>query len=202
MPEPTPHFLSDFRDAAACYARVADHLAAGVGDPHHPFHWPAVATVDGDRPAVRTVVLRAFDPESRTATFHSDFRSAKVDQLKRDPRIDLHLYDNTARLQVIIIASAELHHLDDTSRAEWVATSPGSRAAYAEPLPPGTVIETDAPVVAPPPVEDEDDPAYDNFVAVICNVTEVEILELSAGGNRRASLTWRGGELTLHRLSP
>ena len=202
MPENTPQFLSDFHDAEACYARVAGHLAVGVADPRHPFHWPAVATVDGDRPAVRTVVLRSFDPEARTATFHTDARSAKIDQLRRDPRVDMHAYDNLARLQIIIIASAELHHADDLSRAEWLGVTPKSRATYALPLPPGVVIPADDPVAALEPVEDVDSVAYENFTAVVCKVTEIEILELLPAGNRRASLTWPGGVLTLNRLSP
>lgn len=202
MSDKQPWFLSDFNDEQVCYARVADHLTAGVADPHHPFHWPAVATVDGDRPAVRTVVLRSFDTAARTATFHTDARSAKVDQLKRDPRIDLHLYDNAAQLQVIVIAAAELHHQDEVSRAEWVAASPGSRAAYGEPLPPGTVIAADDPVAATPPIENVESSAYENFVVVICKITELEVLELLPSGNRRASLTWAGGTLALNRLSP
>lgn len=197
-----PQFVVDFADAQGCYDRLAAHLAAGVADPRHAFHWPAVVTIDGDRPAVRTVVLRAFDASERTATFHCDVRSPKVGQLRRDSRVELHLYDNDARVQVLLTATAEVHAQDGLSRAEWEAATPGSRAAYAEPLAPGTVLTADALTAAPPPIGDANDVAYANFTAVVCWVTRVELLELLPGGNRRLSLAWPGGVLTLTRLSP
>ena len=196
-------FLPDFADPADTYTRAAAELIHGAADPKHAFHWPAVATVAPDGlPVVRTVVMRAFDPAARIATFHTDSRAQKVVHLRADSRLALHFYDPAARYQVRMPATARLHCADDTARAEWCRLSAASRATYATADPPGAMLPAAAPVAAPPPVEEADLAAFAHFLVVMCRFDELELLELHPDGNRRACLVWVENRPQLTRLAP
>ncbi len=184
--------LADFRDAAGCYARVADALAARSPG----FRLMAVATTGTDGPEVRTVVVRGFDPAARTVTFHADLRSPKIPQLAADPRVGVVLYDSASRVQLRIRARAEVHHGDEVARAAWDATRPSARGDYASAAPPSAPLSPDAPNV-PEPL---DPGAFTNFAVVVCQVVDLDVLELRDDGHCRGRFRWTGDEIRLERL--
>jgi pyridoxamine 5'-phosphate oxidase len=58
-------------------------LMNGASSAKHPFHCPAIATINGTFPEMRTVVLRKVIPAEKMLIFHTDYRSPKVAKLKR-----------------------------------------------------------------------------------------------------------------------
>lgn len=168
-------------------------LADGVRDRHAAFHLAQVATVTSDRrPAMRTVVLRAADPEARLLRFHTDRRSGKVRELHGNPAIGILFHDAALKTTVRINGSATVHTDDAVASAAWAESRPFSRACYLAEHTPGTVVAVPPP--APVYQITDDDRAYGNFCAVVTTVHRLEWLNLAATGHRRAVFTWHGDQ--------
>jgi pyridoxamine 5'-phosphate oxidase len=186
-------FLSDFGDAALAYGKVAGWWQRGLHEPRHPFRLVTVATLSEAGPAARTVVLRAVEAERRTVWFHTDRRSPKFAELQVDPRLCLLWYDPEVRVQVRVAARAVLHLGDEVAQVAWRNLAETSRRDYAALTGPGGVLDAD----------DGSNPAdaESNFVAVACQFSELDVLELLPDGHRRARLHW-SGTWSLTRLAP
>lgn len=185
-PPPTP---VDRDDLHATLAEAWRLIADGVTDRRSPFHTPTVATVGLDgRPRSRTVVLRAAERDSRSLRFHCDARSDKFAELGREPRVTLHVYDASAKIQVRAEGQATLHTNDSLADAAWEASRPASRIVYATEPAPGTPIDEGAAFTLP-----VDDAAVAagraNFAAVAVRIETLEILHLASAGHRRSRFT-------------
>lgn len=186
-------FDPDPADLARIADRVWELLDSGTGDPAHPFHTPALATSGPDGPAVRTVVLRAADATSRTVTFHSDARSAKLEAIRGNPRVAWMFYDPRAKIQVRLLGHTTVHTADACARARWEQLRPRSRQNYRSCDAPGTPIgrEAQAPAVRyVAESADESDAGFEYFAAITCRIDHVDWLQLRASGHRRAHFHW------------
>lgn len=201
--EPAPPFIVDFEDAAGCYSKVSNELEQAVGTASKQFHLLTVALIDQSGwPTARTVVLRGFDAVNRVVRFHTDLRSPKVGCLQADPRLELHFYDRSTRLQLRLPAEATIHHQDETARAAWLASATSSRCCYAAEHGPSSKIGPEVEAAYPESPAVDDPFAYGNFVVVACHFNEMELLELRSSGHRRVRLSWQDGSLSSQRLAP
>ena len=195
--EPMPaHYdnLDEALDAAwAC-------LAAGASDRRSPLHTPSIASVDVEGfPAVRTVVLRAFDERSRNLSFHTDIRSQKCTEIARTPRIAVLFYDPDWKIQLRLSCAAQVHHGDEIAAESWRLSQPMSRVCYAQMLAPGAELRS----------PDSADPsslagaeAFDHFAVVRAEIVTLEWLYLAASGHRRAIFDWRSDEIRMRWVVP
>ena len=164
-------------------------LSRGVADRRSAFRNPALGTVGLDgRPVVRTVVLRAFDPQARMLTVHSDTRASKINEIKGNPAVTLHVWDPGAQVQVRVDGDASVLAGED-ARSDWARLHAGSRAAY-------TVRPNPATTLADPATADVDrldeDAAFANFAVLRVLLTGLEWLHLGRDGHRRAMFEWTG----------
>lgn len=167
-------------------------LSRGVADRRSAFRSPALGTVGLDgRPVVRTVVLRAFDPQARVLTIHSDVRASKINEIKANPTVSLHVWDPGAQVQVRLDGDATLL-TGEEARPDWARLHAGSRAAYTVRPCPGTAL-------ADPAIADADrldeDAAFVNFAALRVRLAGLDWLHLGRDGHRRAVFAWTGGDL-------
>lgn len=170
-----------------CLAEAFRRLSRGVADRRSAFHTPTLATVAPDgAPEARTLVLRGFDPATRTLRLHSDARSGKVAALAWEPRAELHLYDADAKLQLRLAGRAVLHGEDAVAEAAWAGSRDFSRMCYAVEPAPGT------PVAEPPPAPRDPEAGRAAFRVIALRFDRLEWLELAAAGHRRARFTWAG----------
>jgi hypothetical protein len=196
-------FLTDLADDALTWGRLAAWLSAGAAAASHPFHWPVVSTVAADGAATgRVVVLRKFAAEAREVVFHTDVRSPKAAELRRDPWCHFLFYDPTTLLQLRLKTTATLHHADARARSEFDALPEHVRASYAVRTPPGVELPADAPFDYPPRPPVDEAAAFDHFAAVVCRVTEADALELHEHGHRRVKLLWEGDTTRITRVAP
>jgi hypothetical protein len=166
-------------------AEAFRRFARGVADRRSAFHTPTIATVSADgAPRARTMVLRRFDPAGRQLLLHTDRRAGKLDDIAREPRVAVHVYDARAGLQVRLRASARIHIGDAVARAGWNAGAPRSRACYAIDPAPGTEVS------APPPAPTDEAAGQGNFAVLELTFVSLEWLWLFHGGHRRARFTW------------
>ncbi len=180
-----------YNDLDATLAKAWGLLDLGVTDRRSPFHTPTIATIRGDgAPSVRTVVLRAVDPDRRTLRFHTDRRSNKVRELVVDPRVALHFYDPAEKIQLRVDGRATLHVEDAAAAEAWDGTRPFSRLCYGVSPNPG--VEITDPRMAAQETSGDRDAGRENFAAVSVDIACLEWLYLAAHGHRRARFTWEG----------
>ncbi|KVN28430.1 pyridoxamine 5'-phosphate oxidase [Burkholderia pyrrocinia] len=171
------------------YARLWSCLESGVSEHRSPFTMLQLATLGLDgAPKVRTVVLRQVRRIERRLSFHTDVRSEKVAELRRDPRIALVGNDLDALIQIRIEGIASICDDEAERRAIWQSSRPHTLLLYRAPLPPGTPINSPeaAHVAANQSTAPEDD-GYANFCLIHVTVTRIDWLELARAGHRRAA---------------
>jgi hypothetical protein len=186
----TPSFYDDLKETLAESWRL---LARGVADRRSPFHHPVVATIGLDgRPRARTVILRGCDPAARLLRFHTDMRSRKIDEMRRDGRVGMHFYDAGAKIQVRVDGVATLHGEDAAADAAWAGSRLFSRQCYGVTPGPGQPIAEGGSFSLPETTEEGVAGGRAHFVAVHLKVERLEWLYLAAAGHRRAVFDWDG----------
>jgi pyridoxamine 5'-phosphate oxidase len=166
-------------------------LERGTADRRSPFHTPTVATVAADgSPEARTVVLRKVVAPERTVRFHTDTRSGKVAALATNPRLALHGYDPASKIQIRLSGNAHVHRGDEIARFAWGQSKSMSLMCYRQALAPGAKVE--APLKAPGTTAETygPDDGFENFAAIVLQVTTLDWLYLASGGHQRARFTW------------
>ncbi|WP_321931060.1 pyridoxamine 5'-phosphate oxidase family protein [Paraburkholderia guartelaensis] len=172
------------------------HAGANAGKERSPFTMLQVATIALDgAPAVRTVVLRRVSREQRSVMFHTDVRSTKVSELRRDPRISLVGCDLDGGIQVRLHGVARIVETPSETRAAWNSSRPRTLIVYRTPLAPATPVASPAEAHATTPAEDLDSSAgFENFCLIDVTVSRVDYLDLNPAGHRRASLVFEDGK--------
>ena len=152
------------------YAQVWARLVRGVGDRHAAARHPTLATVSaGGWPQVRTVVLRAADPVAGVLEVHTDLRSAKVAELRLNPRAGLHVWDGGAHLQSRIEVTVAILTGPEVA-AIWQRVPDPSRQSYGSQPAPGV------PIVGALDYDKRPDAAC--FAVLRCTVVAIEALHL------------------------
>lgn len=131
---------------AHVYDRLWSCLESGVGPQRSPFTMVQAATlgVDG-APKVRTIVLRQASRAEQRLSFHTDARSDKVAELRRDPSIAIVAADLDALVQIRVEGLASICDDDARRRAIWASSRPHTLLLYRAPLRPGTPIDAPGP---------------------------------------------------------
>ncbi|CAI9009097.1 MULTISPECIES: pyridoxamine 5'-phosphate oxidase family protein [Burkholderia] len=170
------------------YDRLWSCLESGVGTQRSPFTMVQAATLGLDgAPKVRTIVLRQVSRADRLLAFHTDARSEKVAELRRDPRIAVVANDLDALVQIRAEGVASICDDEAQRRAIWQSSRPHTLLLYRAPLRPGTPIESPEKAhVTPSPGDAPSDDGYRNFCLVHVTVTRIDWLELARAGHRRA----------------
>ncbi len=139
----------------------------------------ATVTPDG-RPAVRTLVLRAFD--RATAEMHTDARAGKARDIGHAGAIALLAWSAADHLQLRFTGTASLHQGDDVARVRWDALSPNARKPYGLRADPGGPIADPADQPHLPP-----DEQARRFAVILVALDTVDVLRLEPhGGQTRA----------------
>ena len=182
-------------------------LAAGASELQHPFRTPACATASELEPALRLVVLRGVDVTARQLACHTDLRSAKCRELRRNERAQWLFHDPAARVQVRAGGATQIHTGDALARDAWQRTPLASRTNYCTRWAPGARLA--GPDDALPaawrvhgPTVEEAEAGWANFAVLVTTVEHFEWLQLRAEGHRRAGFTWTGEQYVGHWLVP
>ena len=152
-------------------------LAKAPRNKSHAFRVMGLATVDGERADLRSVVLREVQPDERTLVFFTDARSPKVAQIQRQPAGTLLVWCEQLswQLRLRVQLEVETSGLAVSSRWARLKLTPAAQD-YLSPLPPG------APVEHPLPERS----TREHFAVVHARVQAIDWLELHAEGHRRA----------------
>ncbi len=160
-------------------------LEEGAQCAQSPFRYPLLATATADGVDARVLVLRRVDSVERILEFHTDKRSAKVQQIQDNPNVIWVFYDPVRKLQLRVRGDARVIQDDRLLDATWAALGEHTKRAYAQKLTPGTPVEE---IVdgAPCPFVEDPESGRANFMAIECEIDFVEWLLLDRGGHRSA----------------
>jgi pyridoxine/pyridoxamine 5'-phosphate oxidase len=132
--------MSDPNDLAAFLDLGWQRLTRGVADRRAAARHPVFATVSPDgAPEARTVVLRGANRAEGIVEIHTDGGSDKVASLRSNPRAQLMVWDEKAKLQIRLSTGVTIHQGAEVAD-RWKNVPEGSRIAYGAAPNPGTPI--------------------------------------------------------------
>ena len=156
-----------------------------------PFRIPVFICAHQDEVDGRIVVLRKSDRGNSLLQFHTDFRSPKVDILKKNNKASLLFYDKEEKIQLRVKVECEVNNQNTITEESWKKTQHISRRCYLTDNPPGTNSNNPTSGMISK-LEDFDytmeqsEEGYKNFTVIKCNIKSIEWLYLAAKGHRRA----------------
>lgn len=168
--------------------QIWKELGRACQDRHHAWRTPVLATVGRDGAAnARTVVLRAVDVAQQTLRIYTDRRSPKVSELVGQPQALFVFWSPRLnwQLRARVVVCSQTTGPEVEALWQRVAQSPAA----------SDYLAAHAPGTPRLQVRDAAEPALLNnhFASLSAQVSEMDWLELSAGGHRRARLfgnTW------------
>lgn len=207
-PIQTPPWQSavDACDLNALHDAIWSRLEAATQTTPHPWRLPVLGTATLSACHLRIVTLRRVEREAFTLSCHTDVRSIKVAEIRRQPRIEWLFYDSQERVQVRVAGDASLHTDDAVADGLWAGADRESRRLYLAPNPPG--IPVDRPdanqpknLVGREPTLEESDAGRVHFAVVRCQAMLVDWLWLNPAGHvraefRRSDNGWQGTWIT------
>lgn len=153
----------------------------------------SLGTLDAaGHPQMRTVMLRGADADAARVEIYTDLRSAKVEELRRDPRASVLLWSDPTQVQLRLTGRAEILTGPDVT-IRWESLRDDQRLAYGHQPPPGTPIDRSD------DWRDAPDPANLAVLRLTCDT--LEHVSLDPAGHRRA-LFLRADDWTGRWLSP
>ncbi|MGJ3232064.1 MAG: pyridoxamine 5'-phosphate oxidase family protein [Oceanicaulis sp.] len=171
---------------------VLDLLSRAANEKKSPLRWPVLATRGEAFPGARMLVVRAFDRQARTIELHTDARSAKIAELKRDPSCALLFFDKASMVQLRIDAQAEIL-IGDAAGAAFARAPHSSLDDYRG------LASGDDPNA--PRSEDSED-ARANFAAVRLTLQRADLLVIGRGGHERRFVDFTGADPVWRRAAP
>ena len=147
----------------------------------------------------RIVVLRKVDEEKKVIQFHSDIRSEKIENLKKNNNAAMHFYDKEEKIQLRVKVEAKINYNNNITKESWLNTQHISRKCYLVDSGPGTISPTPTSGLKPELdnfefTKEESERGYKNFCVIICKIKNIEWLYLAAKGHRRARIDLIGSE--------
>ena len=113
-------------------------LHNGVRNFRHPFYRPTLATMDGNKPEVRTVILRGFSEKDRTLICYCDARTPKVSQIRSNPNVSWLFYHPKKWIQLRLSGTASVHTNDKRAESQWKKARLTSLINYCSETTPGS----------------------------------------------------------------
>ena len=172
-------------------------LQEGATKGKSAFYTFVLGTKGANNIELRTLVLRKIDKNSRALFTHTDMRSPKVEQLKKNRDCSLLFYDAVRRVQLRLEAESILHEDNEISDLIWSQTNMSARKTYLAMQSPGARLGTPDDGLprhlngrAPEP--DESEEGRRNFLVLEFRILSIDWLFLNAQGHRRARMEYNG----------
>ena len=181
-----PKFYNDLEETKK---EIFFLLFQGVKKRKSNFHNTILNTIGlNQKPESRTVVLRGFSSDELSIKIHSDLRSKKISEIKKNENVSLVFYDPQKKIQLRIRGFAKIK---ETEFDSWKNLNTWSRRCYLTSLPPGEISDT--PTSGFPenfehnaPTFHESEEGFKNFAIIKILIDQIEWLFLASQGHRRA----------------
>ena len=176
------------------FDNIKSNLSRGVEDRKHSFHTPVFSNISYQNSIEsRVVVLRKFDAKNMVLNFHTDIRSPKVADLKRNNNSLFVFYDYKLKVQLRIKTSSKLNNQNSLAEEMWNKTKLFSRKCYLTEKSPSSITNLpedgiDKSLQGKEPSLEESEKGFKNFTVVQNEIQEIDWLYLEASGHRRLKI--------------
>ena len=170
---------------------IKKNLAKGVKDRKHTFHTPVFSNINDENSVEsRVVVLRQFDSHNMILNFHTDIRSPKVNDLKKNSHSLFVFYDHKLKLQLRIKTVSIINNQNNITKEMWGKTKLSSRKCYLTAKAPSSVTSLpedgiDESLEGKDPTLMESEKGYKNFTVIENQIQQIDWLYLASSGHRR-----------------
>ena len=171
--------------------RIWAELQRATQDRHHEWRTPALATLGTDgMPQARSVVLRHASAQLARLTIYTDERSPKVAEIAANSCVNLVFWSKRLSWQLRVRADMSVQTSGPEVEAAWAQVSQSAAAGdYLSASAPGDAL----PVTPAPPGAANAQAAAHHLAVLTAQVQQMDWLELSRDGHRRAvfdATTW------------
>ena len=174
---------------------------------NHPYRTFSLASLDEKAPNLRTVVLREFSFENYFFDCHSDIRSPKVIEFKKNNKFSALFYSTEKKIQLRFKGEVELLHKNSITKKRWEIVTPSSKRCYMGPFSPSESLEEYHPNIPDDvkfknPSEEESSVGYNNFVIIRCHFHEIDFLKLKYSGHQRCKFIFNEENIKVNWIAP
>ena len=166
-------------------------LNAGIEAAKHEYHSFVLSTLRNNAPDSRTVILRSFDKKLNSISCHSDIRSSKITDIKKNNHVSALFYSKLRKTQLRIFGTASIEKKEKGIEKIWKAMTPESKICYMGPYSPSEKINSykpNLPSITPYEINEEYEKlGYKNFCRIKITLKYLDILKLSYKGHERVS---------------
>ena len=193
-----PAYYEDLKEIQNKYWSMLDDAVTNRGS---PFRIPVFICTDQNIIDGRIVVLRKSDRQKNLLQFHTDYRSSKVNIIKKNNKASLVFYDKKEKIQLRIKVECIINNQNLISEESWKKTQHISRRCYLTDDAPGTISNNPTSGMISK-LEDfeytmeQSEDGYKNFTVIQCKIQSIEWLYLAAKGHRRAKFDIKKKEET------
>ena len=189
------------------YEKIEESMIDALKNSAHPFRTFSLASIDDKMPSLRTVVLRDFSIDSRFLDCHSDLRSPKVDELKKNNKFSALFYSTEKKIQLRFKGEVEIFHKNSITNQRWDSVTPSSKRCYMGPFSPSESLEEYHPNIPDDvkfknPSEQESFDGYNNFVIIRCHFREIDFLKLKYSGHQRCKFIFDEENIKVKWVAP
>ena len=182
------------------FDNIKELLTFAVKDRHHTFHTPVFSNKNQNNSIdSRIVVLRKFNESNLKLNFHTDFRSPKIVNLKKNNNSSFLFYDFKIKIQLRITTLSIINNKNDITKNAWDLSHLSSRKCYLTKKAPSSI--TTLPEDGIPkhlkgidPSQKESEMGYDNFTVIENKIQNIDWLYLAASGHRRLNIVFKNFE--------
>ncbi len=175
---------NDFQTPLEIRNQIWKELTRCVHDKHHAWRTPVLSTcsIDGGVNS-RTVVLRRANQGENNLLIYTDERSLKVSELRKNSQAIFVFWSPRLRWQLRINVDISILTTGPIVESLWSAVSQtAAKSDYINPTAPGSELVTDAKPLS------INDSLKHHFAVLIGHISEMDWLELSRKGHRRAKI--------------
>ena len=195
------------REFQEIYGKINLLMKKALENSAHPYRTFSLASLDKEMPKLRTVVLREFSFENSFLDCHSDIRSPKVIEFKKNNKFSALFYSSEEKIQLRFNGKVEIFHNNSITKKRWKFITPSSRRCYMGPFSPSDHLEeyhSNIPenVKFENPSKKESDKGYENFVVIRCHFDELDYLKLKYSGHLRCKLIFENENINGVWLAP
>ena len=189
------------------YEKIESLMSEALKYSAHPYRTFSLATVDDRMPNLRTVVLRDFSLDNRFLDCHSDLRSPKVDELKKNKKFSALFYSSEKKIQLRFKGTVEIFHKNSITKQRWDIVTPSSKRCYMGPFSPSESLKeyhANIPheVKFKDPSDQESSDGYNNFVIIRCHFHEIDFLKLKYSGHQRCKFIFNEENIKVNWIAP
>jgi len=195
------------REFQEIYGMIKLLMKEALKSSAHHYRTFSLASLNEEMPNVRTVVLREFSFEDSFLDCHSDIRSPKVIEFKKNNKFSALFYSSEEKIQLRFNGKVEIFHNNSITKKRWKFITSSSKRCYMGPFSPSDQLEEYHPNIPDDvqfknPSDKDSEIGYNNFVIIRCYFNEIDYLKLKYSGHKRCKFIFQKGDVSASWVAP